>query len=177
VAPALKFSRRHPIKGVLISEMAMQLPSSSVSSAVPTGVSVGGNNSVNEMERLQQQLKNLQKSTVDLHNQGLPVGRVKEQMALLSQQIQIVQSQITRLQVQKTLAQEETQLEIRHNAPSVNNTSAAAAARTTDKVTGATSVADARQHTQKKAHAAQTAHPASAEAIAPAEPPLVSVKA
>lgn len=176
----LKFSAGHPIKGVLISEMAMQLSSSSVSSTAAAGASGGGSSSANDIERLQRQLKNLQKSIAELPNQGLPPEQAREQAQLLSQQIQIVQAQIARLQAQKGLEQAETQLESRHNASknasSTGNTDAVAKARTTDKVTGSSTLSDARLQT-RHATQAQSAHPASAEAITPAEPPLVSVRA
>ncbi|KHK54954.1 hypothetical protein PI87_14185 [Ralstonia sp. A12] len=152
----------------------MQLSSSPVSSTAGTGASGGGSNPANEIERLQRQLKNLQKSMAELPNQGLPPDQAKEQAQLLSQQIQIVQAQIARLQAQKGLEQAETQVENRHNESNSSKTEVAAKARTTDKVTGSSSLADARLQAQK---AAQATHPASAEAIEPAEPPLVSVRA
>ncbi|ANH75657.1 flxA-like family protein [Ralstonia insidiosa] len=145
----------------------MQLSSSSVSSTAGTGAS-GGGSSASEIERLQRQLKNLQKSMADLPNQGLPPDQAKEQAQLLSQQIQIVQAQIARLQAQKSLEQAQTQLENLHSESSSSQTEVAAKARTTDKVTGSSSLTDARLQAQK---AAQATHPASAEAIEPAEPP------
>ncbi|CAJ0815656.1 MULTISPECIES: FlxA-like family protein [Ralstonia] len=151
----------------------MQLSSPSVSSTAGTGATGGGSSPATEIERLQRQLKNLQKSMADLPNQGLPPDQAKEQAQLLSQQIQIVQAQIARLQAQKGLEQAETQLENRHSESSSSKTEVAAKARTTDKVTGSSSLTDARLQAQK---AAQASHPASAEAIEPAEPPLVSVK-
>lgn len=156
----------------------MQLSSSSVSSTAAAGTSGGGSGSASEIERLQRQLKNLQKSMADLPNQGLPPEQAKEQAQLLSQQIQIVQAQIARLQAQKGLEQAETQLESRHNASKTGNADATAAtkARTTDKVTGSSTLSDARLQARQAAQA-QAAHPASAEAIAPAQPPLVSVRA
>lgn len=175
----LKFFARHPIKGVLISEMAMQLSSSSVSSTAAAGASGGGSSSATDIERLQRQLKNLQKSMANLPNQGLPPEQAREQAQLLSQQIQIVQAQIARLQAQKGLEQAETQLESRHNASKnasgAANTDAAAKAHTTDKVTGSSTLSDARLQARQATQA--SAHPASAEAITPAEPPLVSVRA
>ena len=151
----------------------MQLSSSPVSSTAGTGVS-GGGSSATEIERLQRQFKNLQKSMADLPNQGLPAEQAKEQAQLLSQQIQIVQAQIARLQAQKGLEQAETQLESRRGESSASKTEVAAKARTTDKITGSSSLTDTRLQAQK---AAQATHPASAEAIKPAEPPLVSVRA
>ncbi len=153
----------------------MQLSSSSVSSTAAAGASGGEGSASTEIERLQRQLKNLQKSMADLPNQGLPPDQVKEQAQLLSAQIQIVQAQIARLQAQKGLAQAAAEVEQRHGESSSNaSNEAAAKARTTDKVTGSSTVADARLHARQ---AAQSAHPASAEAIQPAEPPLVSVRA
>lgn len=153
----------------------MQLTSSSVSGTVATGASGGGSSSANEIERLQRQLKNLQKSMADLAGQGLPAEQKKEQLQLLSQQIQIVQAQIARLQAQKGLEQAESRLETR-KAAGTGNAEVATQARTTDKITGASSLADARLQARRAEHA-QAAHPASAEAIAPAEPPLVSLRA
>ncbi|MCO5399384.1 FlxA-like family protein [Ralstonia soli] len=167
------------MKGVLISEMAMQL-SSSVSSTVASGASGGGSSSATEIERLQRQFKNLQKTIADLPNRGLPPNQAREQAHLLTQQVLIVQAQIERLKTQKGLEQAQTQLESRHNASErgsgPGNTDAAAKAHTTDKVTGASTVSDARLQ-GRQATQAQSAHPASAEAITPAEPPLVSVRA
>ncbi|CAJ0721093.1 hypothetical protein LMG6871_04517 [Ralstonia edaphis] len=158
----------------------MQLSSPSVSTAT-AGASGSGSSSGADIERLQRQLKNLQKSMQDLPAQNLPPDQAREQAQLLSQQIQIVQAQIARLQAQNGLEQAETRLENRHNASKnasgTSNTDAAAKARTTDKVTGSSTVSDARQHTREAAQAAQAAHPASAEAITPAKPPLVSVRA
>jgi hypothetical protein len=171
----LKFSFGHPIKGVLISEMAMQLTSSSVSGTVATGASGGGSGSANEIERLQRQLKNLQKSMADLAGQGLPAEQKKQQMQMLSQQIQIVQAQIARLQAQKGLEQAETRLETRKSADT-GSAEVATKARTIDKVTGTSSVTDARLQA-RRVEQAQAAHPASAEALTPAEPPLVSLRA
>jgi len=178
----LKFSACHPMKGVLISEMAMQLSSPSVSTAT-AGASGSGSSSSSDIERLQRQLKNLQKSMQDLPAQNLPPDQAREQAQLLSQQIQIVQAQIARLQAQNGLEQAETRLENRHNASKsasgTGNTDAAAKARTTDKVTGSSTASDARLHAREatQAQSAQSAHPASAEAITPAKPPLVSVRA
>ncbi len=157
----------------------MQLSSSSISSTAVAGTPGGGSSSANEIEQLQRQLKHLQKSMADLHNLGLPPNQAKAQADVLSMQVQIVQAQIERLQTRKGLEQAETQVENRHKAvdsSSTSDTSATARARTTDKVTGSSTAADARLQA-RHAQATQTAHPASAEAIAPAEPPLVSVKA
>ena len=97
-----------------------------------------------------------------------------------------MQAQIARLQTQKGLEQAETQVESRHNtsksASGADNTNAAAKARTTDKVTGSSTLSDARLQTREateaqSAQSTQSAHPASAEAITPAKPPLVSVRA
>lgn len=151
----------------------MQLSSPSVSSTVATGASGGGSSSATEIDRLQRQLKHLQKSLADLPKQGLSADQAQEQAQLLSQQIQIVQAQIARLQAQKGLEQAANELQNQQGTSSAH-TDAAAKARTTDKITGSSSLADARLHARQAAHAA---HPASAEAIAPAEPPLVSVRA
>ncbi|WP_439893996.1 FlxA-like family protein (plasmid) [Ralstonia sp. 25C] len=156
----------------------MQLSSSSIPSTAAAGVPGGGSSSINEIEQLQRQLKHLQKSMAELPSLGLPPDQAKTQAQVLSMQIQIVQAQIERLQARKGLEQAETQVENRHKASdtsSTSNTSATARARTTDKVTGSSTAADARLQA-RQAQAAQPAHPASAEAIEPAEPPLVSVK-
>lgn len=151
----------------------MQISSPSVSSTVAAGASGGGSSSATEIDRLQHQLKNLQKSLADLPKQGLPADQAQEQAQQLNQQIQIVQAQIARLQAQKGLEQAASELQ-NQKSTSSGNTDAAAKARITDKVTGSSSLADARLHAHQ---AALAAHPASAEAIAPAEPPLVSVRA
>lgn len=163
----------------------MQLSSSSVSTAT-AGASGSGSSSGTDIERLQRQLKNLQKSMQDLPAQNLPPDQAREQAQLLSQQIQIVQAQIARLQAQNGLEQAQTRLENRHNASKsasdTSNPDATTKARTTDKVTGSSTLSDARLQTReatqaRSARAAQAAHPASAEAITPAGPPLVSVRA
>nr|CUV11956.1 conserved protein of unknown function [Ralstonia solanacearum] len=172
-AAYLKFSAPRPMTGVTNSEIAMQLTSSSASTTASTGAT-GGSGSATEIERLQRQLKNLQKSLADLSTQGLPATQLKEQQQLLSQQIQIVQAQIARLQSQKGLEQAEKRIENKQSSATGGN-SATTKAQVTDKVTGSSGTADVRHQARQ-----QSSHPASTTStstIEPADPPQVSILA
>jgi ABC-type phosphate transport system auxiliary subunit len=151
--------------------MAMQLSSPSVTTTASGSATGGGTNPSFEIDRLQQQIKTLQKSLSNLPNLKLAPNAAKTQTTLLNQQIEIVRTQITRLQANQNLDQAAIKL-VAQSATAKTTATAAAKSHAACMVAAPSTLAELRhQQTQ------QAKHQASAAAIEPAQAPTVSVKA
>lgn len=149
----------------------MQLSSPSVTTTASGGATGGGASPSFEIDRLQRQIKTLQKTLANLPNLKLAPNAAKAQATLLNQQIEIVTAQITRLQVNQNLDQAESKLQSQ-SATAKTAATAAAKSHVANKVAAPSTLADL--HHQQ---ANQGKPQAGAAAIEPAQPPTVSVKA